>query len=133
MIRLLIYFIGIIILASVVVYFPKDFFNRSNNENTDAGTNTAKKKEIISNPELEAQYEKSAREIIKSFETGEKPAIARAKLLELRVPDKYKNLHLDLVIIFDAIIRGAQFSDQAEIEETIERLGDIKEKNIWMK
>lgn len=129
--RIIFYLLLVVAIALIVIYFPKIFSNINNGVNENI--NTQVKKEPISNPELEAKYEKGVKDIISAFAQGEKPESARDALLDLTVPDTYKNIHLDLVFIFDTILQGANESDQAKIEDAMVKLGELEDKNTWMK
>lgn len=141
--KFLLYLICLLLLIALVVIIFRISNNRATfNENIDNQKTTPMKSanvnnanlEIVSNPALESEYEKSVKNIINAFEEKQKkPNEARDAILALTVPDKYKNLHLDLVVIFDNIIEGAKNSDQAEIQDAVEKLQEIEDKNEWMK
>lgn len=131
-IKIFFYLFLVVVLALVVIYFPKNFFG-ANKIGVNANVSGQKAKDVVSNPALEREYEKKVKDILDTFSKGEKPENIREKFLDLTIPDTYKNLHLDLIFILDAIIEGAKESDQAKIEEAMVKLEDLKEKNEWMK
>ena len=130
-IKIFFYLLLVIVLALIVIYFPKNF-SGVGTDNSSLNAGATRTNAAVANPELEKEYENKVKDILGTFSKGEKPENIRERLLDIATPDKYKNIHLDLIFIFDAVIEGAKESDQAKIEDAMQKLEDLKEKNKWM-
>jgi len=133
--------IGILVLviAMLVVVFAIIFNRRSDNgvRNFDNNNTIAQEQQenelgYKENEELEGEYEETVPEILSTLLQDGDAARAREDLLSVRVPDKYRSLHLDLVIVFEKMERGKETTDQALIEEAYEGLDDIISKYEWL-
>lgn len=97
---------------------------------TDQGNATQAKEEQIA--QLEKAYESAVVEILKPYFAEKKFDNIKSQLLELKVPAKYLDLHFNLVIAFEQIEQGQKTSDQAKIEDAIEKIEKIKEQYPWI-
>lgn len=122
------------IAIAVVLFYAINFFKNNNSNQKNINSNAAIEKPTpVPNPKLEAEYEKNIKAILEKFSNKESPSTIRDELLDVIVPDKYKNLHLDLVLTFSNIIRGSNNADQAAIQDAVEKLENVKQENAWMK
>lgn len=81
---------------------------------------------------LEQQYELSLKEILKPYWQNQEINGIKDKILDLRAPAKYLDLHFNLVIAFELIGQGQAVSNQAEIEEGLEKLLQLKAQYNWL-
>lgn len=111
-----------------------------NHVNNDTDVAPGLSREVIS-----ARYYSGAAELVKLYleKVGELDQLkvnsayltetvqAKSSALELLVPEEAKSVHLDLVIAFNFLEKG--FKGNAEdLEEGVERLGEIIEENSWL-
>lgn len=78
------------------------------------------------NLQIQEEYEQSVKKVLQEFEKNFQASSARDEILQLRTSSQYKNFHLDLVIALDRIAQGQEKSDQALIEEGLEKLNALK-------
>jgi len=122
------------IAIAVVLFYGIDYIKNSNKAGAPANNNSSEVKPTpVPNPKLEAEYEKNVKVILEKFSKKVSPLAIRDELLNVVVPDKYKNLHLDLVLTFSNIIKGSNNADQATIQDAMEKLEQLKGENGWMK
>ncbi len=86
-----------------------------------------------SNLQLEKEYQQSLKVILQPFFKENQFSGIREQILELRAPVKYLDLHLNLVLAFDLIQQGQEASDQAKIEEGLEKINQLKDQYPWIK
>lgn len=91
----------------------------------------------ISNPELEKEYVNKVQEILADYmkkydtlkndqqEWGSLVTETQNKILEVTVPSKYKDFHLDLVLSLSLIKQGLSASDEKKLEESENKLKDL--------
>lgn len=130
-VRKIIYLLLVVVLALIVVYFPRSFSDVRNGVNENI--NAPMKKEPVSNPKLESDYEKDIHDILVRFSEGETAEKIQDEILGISVPEKYMTEHLDLVIIFNNIIKGKKDSDETLVANAMKKLDEMREKNKWMK
>ncbi len=101
--------------------------------------NTFEKKEITTpvthlvNPQLVAQYKKNVKEEVESYDLGATAKEVRDNLVAITVPSsEYKDIHLDLVILFDKLDLAERNKDNNEKNKLIIQLKDLKNKNSWL-
>ncbi len=101
--------------------------------------NISKKKETTApivhpvNPALVEQYKKSVKEKVVLYNSGATAKEVRDYLVAITVPSsEYKDIHLDLVILFDKLDLAERNNDMEEKNNLIEKLRVIKNKNSWL-
>lgn len=86
-----------------------------------------------SNPELERTYEGQAHDIIAPVLAQHQLGQAKESLLAVRVPAKYVDLHLSLVLALDLIEQGSSANDQKKIDQGFTQLDRLAIQNTWLK
>ncbi len=101
--------------------------------------NTFEKKEIITpitqpiSPEFIDEYKKKVREKVLSYDLGATAQEVRDYLVATTVPShEFKDIHLDLIIIFDKLDLAERNNNMEEKNNLIKKLGVIKNKNGWL-
>jgi len=123
-----------IFIALILIFGFIFFQNKEGAENTSI-KNIERNQIDRNSPEqkkLQDDYQKQAKEILKPFFDNKTSKGIADELSSLIVPYEYRNVHLSLIMGFDKIERGSQLSNQAEIEEGIEAILDLMEKNPWL-
>jgi len=96
-------------------------------------TNVVNSKKVpVDNPQLEKEYEKAIAEILNPVWEENNFDGIRDKILEIKTPAKYLELHLGLVLALDLIQQGRLDSDQAKIEQGLEKLTELKNQYKWL-
>jgi len=95
-------------------------------------TNTNAKQDELTPEELEQKYESEISEILQPVWQNKDFTGVKEKILALKAPAKYLDLHLNLVIAFELIEQGQMDSDQDKIEEGIEKLEKLKTQYPWL-
>ncbi len=129
---------NVIILASItVVLILAVLFVLMNKTATNSGNsifNVFKtEKNGPSNPDLIKQYKKKVKIVLKPYFDQEDFSNLLDQLMELTVPAEYKDLHLGLVIAFDAIKQGQERSEQVLIEQGISQIDELTTKYSFIK
>lgn len=86
----------------------------------------------LTQEELETQYESALKEILKPYWVDNSVAGLKDKVLALTVPVEYLDLHFNLVIAIELIEQGSQTSDQAKIEDGLEKIAELKNEYDWL-
>ena len=120
--RFFIIFLSLAILTTGCSFFAPPAGN--NNQDQSDQTNI--------NPQLEAQYRQQIAEALQPFWQSNEVNGIREKVLDIRTPSAYLDLHLDIVLAFDKIEQGQATADQALIEEGFEKLNDLKDQYPWL-
>jgi hypothetical protein len=97
---------------------------------SDSNSNNNQSKAIT--PEPEIQYEPALKEILQPYWQDQGITELKTKILALKAPAEYLDLHLNLVIAFELIEQGQRDADQAKIEEGIEKLEQLKIQYPWL-
>lgn len=82
--------------------------------------------------DLENQYETDLAAILKPFWQNNNFVSIKDKALALKAPAKYVDLHFNLIIAFELIEQGQTSSDQAQIEQGLEKLNVLKTQYPWI-
>ena len=88
--------------------------------------------ETLSLEEIERQYESSLQEILKPGWENKEISGIKDKILALKAPTKYLDLHFNLVIAFELIEQGQKAADQAKIEDGLEKIAKLKTQYPWL-
>ncbi|MFA6381658.1 MAG: hypothetical protein WCX08_00100 [Candidatus Buchananbacteria bacterium] len=88
---------------------------------------------VLTEPELESKYESELIDILKPVWQNESYAGVKSRILALRVPAKYLDLHFNLVVAFELIEQGQGSADQAKIDKGLAKLDELKVKYGWLK
>jgi len=86
----------------------------------------------VSDPQLVQAYEDQVKSILAPFWSAQTSTGIKAKILELRAPTQYLDLHLQLVLAFGLLEQGQQTADQAKIEEGLGQLNQLKVAYPWL-
>ena len=122
----------IIILILIILIGGGAYFILVRKNNQSADDPNLLNKSII-NPFLEEEYEENIKEILEAFSNQEiEITEAVKKIVDLTVPAKYKDLHLNLVIALSKISQGKDKADQSEIEEGLVDLAQIRQQYNWL-
>ncbi len=87
----------------------------------------------VSSEKLKDEYQVGARAALEPYWTTANGVQARAKLLDLKVPSEYLDVHLKLVIAFDQLEQGKAAADQAKIEEAMDTINELAGQYSWLK
>lgn len=105
----------------------------STNINADNNLNINNNQSItINQEEFEEQYQSSIQDILKPYWQNSEVVGIKDKIIALKAPAKYIDLHIGLVISFEKIEQGQTNFDQAKIEEGFERIAELKTKYSWL-
>lgn len=153
--KFLSFLIGVsVVLAAYLVFTSKMVIVKPADKNIGASSQELTKVDLA---ELEYNYKQDAREIFREYEavissleiapgayansqTGdpsnsnskEKLAQVKMKLLDLKVPDKYKDLHLNLIL---SISKMNSYIDNNNLEDKVsgaELINQAKKNNEWL-
>jgi len=83
--------------------------------------------------QLEEQYQSKLKEILQPYRQNKEVAGLKDKIIDLRSPAKYLDLHFNLVIAFESIEQGQADSDQAKIEAGLEKIDKLIDQYSWLK
>lgn len=92
----------------------------------------ANQPKILTAAEQQTQYESALKEILKSYFQDNKITGIKDKILELKAPGQYLDLHLNLVITFELLEQGKAGSDQAKIEQGLDKINKLKSQYSWV-
>lgn len=88
----------------------------------------------LSDPVKDKEYEKNVRDILIMRDLGTSAQDLKEKFLEMTVPSyRYKDIHLELVIIFDKLSRAEKEKDPSEKQELLKHLYELGEKYPWIR
>lgn len=88
----------------------------------------------LSDPVKDKEYEKNVRDILMLRDSVESAQDLKEKFLEMTVPSyRYKDIHLELVIIFDKLSRAEKEKDPTEKQELLKHLYELGEKYPWIR
>ncbi|MCL5794877.1 MAG: hypothetical protein M1338_00755 [Patescibacteria group bacterium] len=85
-----------------------------------------------SNPELEKEYENELKTIMAPVWQGQQFDGIKDKVLALKAPAKYIELHLNLVLALDKIESGKNNSDQTKVQEGLDKINQLKAQYSWL-
>jgi|SRR3989338_4411259 len=124
------------ILIAIVICVSLFYFLKSRS----LPSNISKKKETTApiahpvNPALVEQYKKSVKEKVVLYNSVATAQEVRDYLVAITVPSsEYKDIHLDLVILFDKLDLAERNNNENEKNKLIARLEDLKNKNSWLR
>jgi len=80
------------------------------------------------NLELEASYQKDLVAALQPYWTSHRADDIKTKILDLRAPAKFLDLHLNLVLAFEQLESG----DQAKVAIAVERIDELKTQYPWL-
>lgn len=126
---------GAVFIILCVIIFLKLFVFQNSISVIDQSTKSpgALKKEVVVDPELALQYQKEVGGIVRQYEAGKNTLEIYEKLLNVVVPSaQFKDIHLDLVIIFDQLSRAYDAKDQEKIQQLTIRLEQVKKANPYL-
>lgn len=122
-------FFILIFLLVLLIFFAAFLNSFTRQKNINQNTNQP---QVKSNPQLEREYEKQLKETLKPLWQDKQISGLKEQILDLRVPAKYLELHLNLVFAFDLIEQGQIAADQAKVEEGLEKLNQLKNQYPWL-
>jgi folylpolyglutamate synthase/dihydropteroate synthase len=121
------------IIALLFLIFSVSACSLGKDENSQQ-TNAARLAEIKENiANVEKEYKSAVSNILKPYWETQDIAGIKEKILELRAPAEYLSLHFNLVTAFELLEQGQFESDQAKIEEGLEKINKAKEQYSWIK
>ncbi|HLC89622.1 MAG TPA: hypothetical protein VJG65_01535 [Patescibacteria group bacterium] len=88
--------------------------------------------EKISGRQQEKSYEESLPKILQLFFENQNHLGLKEKILELRAPAKYLDLHFNLVVAFELIEQGKAENDQKKVDSGINKIRDLEKKYPWL-
>ena len=86
----------------------------------------------ISLPELEKSYESSLKDILQPYWQTHEIAGIKDKVLALKAPVKYLDLHLNLVMALGSIEQGQANSDQVKINAGQAKIDKLPAQYPWL-
>ncbi|MAF14228.1 MAG: hypothetical protein CMI53_05075 [Parcubacteria group bacterium] len=92
----------------------------------------AKDKPSLSAEELAEDYRTELKNILQPFFAGSTSEGIKDKVLNLKAPAKYIDLHFSLVVTLELIEQGKANADQAKIEQGLEQLDVLKIEYSWL-
>jgi len=96
-----------------------------------AADNQASQKPAPS-PELERQYEQQIKTVLAPFWLDQTVTGIRDQILEIRTPAKYLDLHLSLVLAFEALEPAQAQGDQSKIDSALAQINQLKQQYPWL-
>jgi len=87
---------------------------------------------VLSLTQQESQYEIAVKEILATYWQSQDISGVKDKILALRAPVKYTDLHLSLVLAFESIEQGKKISDQSKINSGADKLNQLKVQYSWL-
>lgn len=105
----------------------------SNNNQSKSFFGDQQQKQVnSSNPQLEKEYEKELKTIMAPVWQSQQLDGVKDKVLALKAPAKYIELHLNLVLALDKIETGKTNSDQTKVQEGLDKLNQLKTQYPWL-
>jgi hypothetical protein len=101
-----------------------------NNSLTNSGLPSEKK---VDTSRAEQKYENDLKTILQPYWQSQQPVGIKDQILALKVPAKYSNLHLNLVIAFELLEQGKAKSDQTKINSGNHKLNKLVSEYSWLK
>lgn len=96
-------------------------------------TSTNSRDQMPRNPELEQQYEQQLKEAMAPFFSTGSTVGLREKVLDIRSPAYYLDLHLNLVLALEAAEQAAGHADAVAEAQAIDRISELANQYPWLK
>ncbi|MFA5022483.1 MAG: hypothetical protein WC508_05400 [Patescibacteria group bacterium] len=100
----------------------------TNISNGNQGTNTLQQENL----QLERSYEQDLKQVLAPYWQTRDIAGVRDKILNLKAPAKYLDLHLNLVIAFDLLEQGQKAGDETKTKSGLDKLSQLKDSYNWL-
>ncbi|MDD5110391.1 MAG: hypothetical protein PHI63_04210 [Patescibacteria group bacterium] len=125
--------VGAVALVAVVLGLA----NRSERTETPAGGLNSTVTGTVETSAADRQYQAAVQEIFRGWGAPSTAPVDYAgmhrRLVELVVPGRFQTVHLDLVIALNLLQQGQAGSEQADIEEGLERLEAVFAAQPWIR
>ncbi|OGY48486.1 MAG: hypothetical protein A3J65_01180 [Candidatus Buchananbacteria bacterium RIFCSPHIGHO2_02_FULL_45_11b] len=87
---------------------------------------------VLAEAELEQNYQTAVKEALLPYWQKQDISGVKDKILELRAPAKFLDLHFNLVVALELLEQGKAGADQGKIEAGMEKLNVLKTKYPWL-
>lgn len=87
---------------------------------------------ILTEAEQEQNYQIQVKDILKPYWQKQGLAGIKDKILVLRAPAEYLDLHFNLVVALEVLEQGKNSSDQEKVEEGMAQLEALKSRYPWL-